>query len=61
MRQANVGFDFGEILRDALARHSCRKCSFKSGAAERLIASPEFAALVAKIESEEVECVRSAA
>lgn len=58
---ANVGLDLAQVLREALARHSSRKCRFKEGAAERLIASPEFQALAALVEGEEEVCGLKAA
>lgn len=51
-----VGIDLAAVLTEAINRHQSRKCAFREGAAERLIASPEFAALAALIETEETQC-----
>jgi hypothetical protein len=56
MKNAAAGFDLGEVLKEALVRHQCRHCQFREGAAERLLASPEFAALARRMEEEELEC-----
>jgi hypothetical protein len=57
-----AGIDLADVLADAMTQHGNRKCKFKEGALERLVNSPEFAALAAKLESEEAECsLKSAA
>lgn len=60
MATGAAGFDLGAVLIEALERHQSRKCRFKTGAAARLIASPEFAALAARMEEEEEACALAA-
>jgi thiamine kinase-like enzyme len=59
--KATAAFDLACVMREAIAHHEERGCRFKDGAVERLIASPEFAALSALMEGEESECPLRAA
>jgi len=54
---ANAGFDLEEVIGETMRRHVRREgCAFRRGAKERILASPEFAALAALVEGEEENC-----
>jgi hypothetical protein len=57
MAKTAAGFDLEQVLRQTIAMHSCRKqCRFREDAVDWLMAQPEWAAFVAKLEEAEIDC-----